>query len=478
MLRKLRIIFALAVFAGIVSLFLLSREGGPGPLSWLAKWQFLPALLAGSVVIVAVLLLITLVFGRVYCSVLCPLGLLQDGISYLGSRRKGGKLRFTPSKEKKWLRYGTWALFVAALLGGVQGFVALLDPYGAFGRIMATASGKVVTLSVVIVAAVTFVVVALLSWKNGRTWCNTLCPVGTTLGFFSRFALFRPVIDTEKCKNCHLCEKGCKASCIDIAAKKIDYSRCVDCFDCLSSCKFGALHYRFARRGGALAAKIDPSAAGKEAESTASSSRRAFLSSAGLAIGAATLGAQSKKVDGGLAAIAGKQNPGRTVPLTPFGSRSVKDFYSKCTACQLCVSACPNDVLRPSTDLEHFMQPQMGYENGYCRPECTDCSKVCPAGAILPIEPAEKIQYHIGVASVDRSLCVVERDGVHCGNCARHCPVGAIKMVRLDPEDPESLRIPAVDEARCIGCGACENLCPSRPVSAITVNGLHTHIKD
>ncbi|MEE3407422.1 MAG: 4Fe-4S dicluster domain-containing protein, partial [Candidatus Cryptobacteroides sp.] len=123
-----------------------------------------------------------------------------------------------------------------------------------------------------------------------------------------------------------------------------------------------------------------------------------------------------------------------------------------------------------------LMQPEMGYEKGYCRPECTKSSQVCPAGAILPLTPEEKTAVHIGTATVDRSLCVVERNGVSCGNCARHCPVGAIRMVRLDPEDPDSLRIPAVDESRCIGCGACENLCPSRPYSAIHVNGLQVHI--
>ena len=209
----------------------------------------------------------------------------------------------------------------------------------------------------------------------------------------------------------------------------------------------------------------------------ADAGRRAFLASTAMIATAATIGAQSKKVDGGLAAIEDKKIPVRTVPLTPFGSESVKDFYKKCVACQLCVSVCPNNVLRPSTDLDRLMQPEMSYEKGYCRPECTECSKVCPADAIIPITPEEKTQMHIGVASVDRSLCVAE-DGISCGNCARHCPAGAILMVPKDKDDENSPYIPVVDEAKCIGCGACENLCPSRPFSAITVNGLSVHIKD
>ena len=142
------------------------------------------------------------------------------------------------------------------------------------------------------------------------------------------------------------------------------------------------------------------------------------------------------------------------------------------------MAACPNGVLRPSTDLRRLMQPEMSYERGYCRPECVRCSEVCPTGAILKITKEEKTQYRIGLARVNRDLCVVETKGVSCGNCARKCPVGAIRMVRVNPDDPESLRRPTVLEDRCIGCGACENLCPARPVSAITVDGRPSHLTE
>lgn len=183
----------------------------------------------------------------------------------------------------------------------------------------------------------------------------------------------------------------------------------------------------------------------------------------------------SIKLDGGFADIIPKQIPPRTTPLTPFGSRSVKSFYNHCTACQLCVSVCPNGVLRPSTSLSRLMQPEMSYERGYCRPECTKCSEVCPTGAILKISPEEKTTWKIGTAHVNLELCIVNRDGVNCGNCSRHCPTGAILMVRKDASDENSLSIPSVDESKCIGCGACENLCPSRPISAITVDGYEVH---
>ena len=204
--------------------------------------------------------------------------------------------------------------------------------------------------------------------------------------------------------------------------------------------------------------------------------RRAFISSSVIAATAIALEAQEKKVDGGYAAVTAKKAPERTNPIVPFGAVSLRHFHQHCTRCQLCVSQCPNDVLRPSTSLDRLMLPEMSYENGWCRPECTKCSEVCPAGAILEITPEEKTAIHVGTASVDLDLCVVNRDNVNCGNCARHCPAGAIKMVRKNPDDENSLRIPTVLEDRCIGCGACEFLCPSRPYSAIHVNGRIDHV--
>ena len=294
------------------------------------------------------------------------------------------------------------------------------------------------------------------------------------------------MIDAEKCKNCKVCEHNCKAACINIAEHKIDYSRCVDCFNCLEDCKFGALKYRFAwgrkeiagQAGNDAVSQADNDVARHARPDRASeqgdAGRRAFLAGAALAVGTAALKAQEKKVDGGFAVLLDKEVPERDIPLTPPGSKSVKDFYRRCTACQLCVAECPNNVLRPSTDLKHFMQPEMSYERGYCRPECTRCSELCPTGAIRKITKEEKTQYHVGTARVNAELCVVEK-GVECGNCARHCPAGAIMLVK---EEETGYRRPVVNEERCIGCGACENLCPARPISAITVNGRHNHIEE
>ncbi len=476
MLRKIRITLASIVFILCAALFLDGSGTVSSWFGWLAKLQFLPALLALNLAVVIVLIVLTLIFGRAYCSVICPLGIMQDGISHISSMRKGKKARFRWSPEVKWLRYSILALFIIALAAGLTSVSALLAPYSAFGRIATSLVRP--ALPTAIIAGVTLLVVGVLAWIGGRTYCNTVCPVGTVLSFFSRFSLLRPVIDADKCRNCRACEHKCKASCINIDNHEIDYSRCVDCFNCLDSCRFGALKYRMAWNSKACGAAgtVQDNAEVSTEEGKHNAGRRAFISSSVIAATAIALEAQEKKVDGGYAAVTAKKAPERTNPIVPFGAVSLRHFHQHCTRCQLCVSQCPNDVLRPSTSLDRLMLPEMSYENGWCRPECTKCSEVCPAGAILEITPEEKTAIHVGTASVDLDLCVVNRDNVNCGNCARHCPAGAIMMVRKNPDDENSLRIPTVLEDRCIGCGACEFLCPSRPYSAIHVNGRIDHV--
>ena len=496
MLKKTRIVLATIFFACITLLFLDVTGALHAWLGWMAKVQFLPAVLALNVAVVAVLLALTLLLGRVYCSVICPLGVMQDIISWVhGKTKKKNRFRFSWSPAKNWLRYGMLALFIILLVAGVNSAVALLAPYSAYGRIASSLLAPIYqwgnnffawiaekadsyafystevwlrSLPTFIVALVTFVVIFVLAWKNGRTWCNTICPVGTVLGFFSRFSVFAPVIDTEKCRNCGLCGKQCKASCINTKEHEIDYSRCVACMDCIDTCKDGAIHYAYR-----YAKKTEGKT--QEAKPGVDAGRRAFVTSAVIASSAAALKAQEIKVDGGLAEIERAQKPERKTPIVPAGAVSLKHFSQHCTACQLCVSNCPNQVLRPSTSLLTFMQPEMSFERGYCRPECTNCSEVCPAGAIRPVTIEEKSSIQIGHAVINLDNCVVNTDGVKCGNCARHCPAGAIRLVRKNPDDPKSLMIPTVDESRCIGCGACENLCPARPFSAIHIEGHEVH---
>ena len=490
MLRKIRTILAVVAFVLITLLFLDFTGTLHHWLGWLAKVQFLPAVMALNVVVVVVLIALTLIFGRIYCSIICPLGVFQDLLARL--RRK--KNKYSYSKEVKWLRYPMLLVFIIAGVAGIGSLFQLLAPYSSYGRIATmifqplwkmgnnllamvaehydsyafySVDTWMRSLPVFIIAAVTLVVLFVLAWRGGRTYCNTICPVGTILSFFARFSWLKIHFDTDKCKNCSLCSKNCKAACIDFKTHSVDYSRCVVCGNCIESCKFDALKY------GSEKGKVK-----SEKSDAVDTSKRSFLIASALVSTAAL--AQKKKeklMDGGLADIEDKVAPERQTPLTPPGSLSFDHFAKRCTGCQLCVSECPNQVLRPSSDLMHLMLPTMSYEKGYCRPECTRCSDVCPAGAIKPLDDIEKSSIQIGHAVWIKKNCVVLTDEVECGNCARHCPSGAIEMVQLDENDEESPMVPAINETACIGCGACEYVCPSRPFSAIYVEGHEVHRK-
>lgn len=504
MLRKIRITLAVICFTLITLLFLDFTGTLHTWFGWLAKIQFLPAVLALNLGIVTALIVLTFVFGRIYCSVICPLGVFQDVVSWISGRRKKKKYRFSYSPAMKWLRYGVLVLFVIALAAGAGSLVVLLAPYSAYGRMAQNLFAPVWgwgnnllawfaeradsyavyetevwlrSLPTFIIAALTFVALIVLAWRNGRTWCNTICPVGTVLGALSEFSLFRPVIDTEKCNGCTLCSRKCKAACIDAKAHRIDYSRCVACMDCIDTCRQGAISYRLRRkrRIHETQGKTGSHPKLQVSDQQINDARRHFLSGVGLLLGATAVRAQEKKVDGGLAVILDKKIPSRATPIVPPGAQGLRNMATHCTGCQLCVSVCSNGVLRPSTKLETLMQPEASYERGYCRPECTKCSEVCPAGAILRITPADKSAIQVGHAVWVKENCVPLTDGVDCGNCARHCPTGAITMVPSDPDLPDSPKVPIVNTERCIGCGACENLCPARPFSAIYVEGHERH---
>lgn len=501
MLKKIRVCFAVLFFALVTLLFLDFTGTFHVWFGWMAKIQLVPAIFATNIVVILSLIVLTLLFGRVYCSVICPLGVFQDGVSNISGRRKGKKNRFRYSAAKSWLRYGVLALFIIALVAGISVVVSLLDPYAAYGRMASnflapvyrlgnnllaliaerTDSYAIYSTDVWIkgwitfgVAVLTMIIVGVLAWRHGRTWCNTICPVGTFLGFLSKFSLFRLTFDKDKCTRCKACERGCKASCIDAGVMSIDHSRCVTCFNCVGKCKFGAMKY----------APVKPEKR-KEAGETLSDdstdsgtegfSRRNMLSILGMLAIGGTLKAQQLQVDGGLAEIEDKKIPDRKTPVVPPGTSGIAHLKQHCTACQLCVSACPNNVLRPSNKLATLMQPEMSFERGYCRPECVECSQVCPTHAIRPITPADKSAIAIGMAVWIKENCVVNTDEVQCNNCERHCPTGAIAMIERDPDNRASLKIPVVDKELCIGCGACEYHCPARPFSAMYVEGNVRH---
>lgn len=487
MLKKIRFWLALVFWVSITLLFLDITKGLHIYLGWMAKLQFLPAILSINIGVILLVLALTFLFGRLYCSIICPLGVFQDFVSRIAGRFK--KRRFSFKKENRSVRLYILGVFVLMMIFFAP-IADLVAPYSAYGRMVSLLfqpiyqwihnigasiaehydSYAMYSLDVwfkagwaIVVPIVTFIVVTVWSWKTGRGYCNTVCPVGTFLGLISTKSLFKVNIKDDKCVNCGLCEKNCKAQAIDYKLHKIDYSRCVACMNCIDVCKKSAIVF----------SRCKSEKADSKATSEVDESLRKTLATTALLAVSSVVKAQEKTVDGGLAVIEDKKIPNREIPVKPAGSRSYKHFSNHCTGCQLCVSQCPNGILRPSTRLDSFLQPEMSFERGYCRPECTRCSEVCPTGAIEKITREEKTAIRAGHAVWIKQNCLPVTDGVSCGNCASHCPSGAITMVPL-VGNPD-VKIPSVDSERCLGCGACEHLCPVRPFSAIYVEGNLVH---
>ena len=203
--------------------------------------------------------------------------------------------------------------------------------------------------------------------------------------------------------------------------------------------------------------------------------RRGFIATGSTAVAAAATAVEEKVYDGGFADVSLPGVPMRETPLVPAGAGSIAEFRSKCVGCQLCVTACPENVLRPSMSIGRVMLPEMGFERGYCRLGCSRCGEVCPASAIVPLSPERRRHVHIGRAVFHKDRCLAMQEDVNCDACARHCPVKAIYRVPRDPANPGGVKVPVVDAQACVGCGACEHLCPARPMPGFTVTGLAVH---
>lgn len=498
---------------------------GSADLDELAEIQLVPLLIEGLGLAVVAWLVLTLLLGRFYCSIICPLGILQDVVGrvktwWWRARKQRKKLRMRYRRPLNILRYGTLGIVAVSYVLGLTLPLLLLDPYSNFGRIATGlfrpialginntlaaifngmgnytlyAIGNIQTAGVVAISAgVVLVILVVLVWRRGRLWCNTLCPVGTLLGLFSRFSLLRVRLG-KSCNQCGNCVAACKAECIDVEAGKVDGSRCVSCFSCLSNCPKGAISYRFAEKSKAESRKPKAAAAasqprnwcrslisgfrfsvsglrspvfGFRSSASEDPSRRQFLKGSLLTL-AALPAAKLLAQDEASFDPAGH----RTRHALPPGALSREQFRDACTACQLCVAACPTQVLRPAlleNGLVGVMQPFMNFRlESYCSYECRACIDACPNQAIAELTTDQKKLTRIGVAHFLRHECIVHTEHQDCGACAEHCPTGAAHMVPWR----DGLTIPVVDADYCIGCGGCESICPVQPKTAIFVQGL------
>jgi ferredoxin len=517
LLKRLRVGLAIFFLILMISVFIDFRKSFSGEIyAGAVFFQFIPSLLR-SITVQGVIdfgfiivLLLTILFGRVYCSVLCPLGIFQDFVSWIAAK-KNKKRKYKYAKAWTRLRYTLLALVILPLFLGSITMITLLDPYSLFGRIATTLIKPVVVVvnnlfaaglaradiynwlyqydmmmvhpAILIITTIFMVGIVLSAFYRGRLYCNTVCPVGTFLGFISKFSIFKIVLDQNNCTRCGRCARVCKAECIEVKTKKIDYTRCVACYNCLTVCNDHAMSYKLLnKKPFEMPVSLLPGAEAKPKSVVADSSKRNFLITSVIGV-AALYGFKSPD------SIPGQKKPKLIVPIpkgqstipekktsavSPPGSRSVERFNKICTGCSLCVTACPTKVLQPAF-LEYgligVMQPHMSYHKGLCEFDCTLCSDVCPTGAIVPITMEAKHLLQIGQVTFEKKNCIVETEKTDCGACSEHCPTKAVQMVPYG-----KLFIPEINQKICVGCGACEYACPTTPFKAIYVNGNRTHL--
>ena len=468
MLKKIRLVLSVILFSLITFYFLDFAGILSVRFHVLTHIQFVPALLAHNLAILIFFVLLTLLFGRIYCSSICPMGVFQDIVVWF-SGKTAKKKKYTYSKPKTILRWSVLAVTVVLFFCSITSLLGLLDPYSAYGRVAVHLFKPVymavnnllahfftgfrmmdifiLSLYSFIVALITFLSIGFLAWKYGRTFCNTICPAGTILGFLGKYSFFKINIDSEKCIACGTCAAKCKASCIDAKEKTVDNSRCVDCFNCVDSCKFDALSYTSRKK-----------AAEKTEKAVDEGKRRFLLAGLTTAIAAPTLFAKEKA-----SLLAGGKFNTRRTPISPPGALSTEHLLKHCTSCHLCISKCPSKALKPAFmeyGIGGMMQPVMTFEKGFCNFNCTVCSNVCPNHALRPLTKEEKHKTQVGYAVLDKEICIVSTKYRGCGACAKHCPTQAIKMTTYKGE----LTIPVINANTCVGCGQCEFVCPEQAI--------------
>lgn len=411
------IVFGFA-FIGIVpfSAKFMHCQFGPAAASLIGAFSF------GAVTVVLSTALLTLIFGRFYCAVFCPLGILQDVVINIFARKKRNIPNLTV------LRYIVCAVVYGLLFAGWNVGFWLLEPYTLSGRFLMMSSAAWLIVPLILLLA---------AWKK-RLFCVSLCPVGTVLGLLAKVGVYRLRL-TEKCVKCSRCAAVCPTGCVDVQKGTLDNERCVRCMDCIAACPVDAITFKRMKK-----------------ESAFDLSRRKFLQKSGMIFaGGIAAGTLAGKAAGKLEKFF------KTSKILPPGAGNVFRFDRKCSACQLCAANCPSEII--VADLVSG-KVSLDLNKGVCRSDCNLCSQLCPVGALKKLSPEQKKRTKIASAIFLPENCIVFQSGEDCGLCSTVCPAGAITLRRSGA--------PKLNGSRCIGCGACMDICPGMSAKAFRMEGV------
>ncbi len=217
------------------------------------KSQILISSLTVTIGVTLVWMVITIIFGRVYCSSVCPVGTLNDFFIWL--RKKTGKQKkvFSYKPQKRWSVH-ILAIYVICLLPGLVAVPYLIEPWNIMRNIASIVRPSAVestwinlgigSLTGILAGIVSIICLGIYSYIAGRDYCTQVCPYGTAMGMLHDHYFYHIELDPDKCISCGKCEEICRASCIKISERIVDNSRCVRCFDCLAVCDNDAIHYQ------------------------------------------------------------------------------------------------------------------------------------------------------------------------------------------------------------------------------------------
>ena len=462
---------------------------------------------------------LTLVFGRVFCGWICPLGTLIDGAGKVlrspsseliltkeRARERAEKSRI-PAIFSHRTKYYLLAAVAIVALGGVN-LTGLFDPltilmratafalyplthwwlsttaataqaipaFAGLGRWFETTTQRSILSPTMPIydqswlhLGILLVVLGLTRLQR-RWWCLHLCPLGALFGLLARVAPFKRRVQQSACTDCGVCGNACRMEAIAPGdAHTTDNSECLRCMECADRCSREGVSFSFAV-GNSHAENVSHNA-------PFDLTRRGLLTAVASGVIAIPLVRMMPLRRSAVAAV-GMDIPQDEFLLRPPNARSEPQFLQMCIRCGECYRVCPHNALHPAlfeAGAEGLWTPRLVPRLGACDPSCTLCSQVCPTTAIVPMRPRQRRRIKTGTARVDKGRCLAWSENIDCGVCAEVCPVApkAIEMRRGGNGQgrgaQDRVAAPVVIKENCIGCGICENRCPVEGSAAIRV---------